>query len=133
MSQPVGFSIRELLEVDPSIEARTPPVDQLVVLLQSMGVEAEESTTDQKAIELQDFGRIRTSPGAVAWNDGCLDDEAVAALAIWLLAFFDGHELWMADGSGEIAFRVEPRTLFDKLKRKSSGDQVIDQDRPPNL
>lgn len=133
MSQPVGFSIRELLEVDASFEANTPPADQLLVLLRSMGVGAEASATDQRAIELQDFGRVRTSPGAVAWNDGCLDDAVVAVLAIWLLAYFDGHELWMADGSGEIAFRVEPLTLFEKLKRKSAGEQVIDRDRPPNL
>lgn len=133
MSQPVGFSIRELLEGDPSFEARTPPADQLLVLLQSMGVGAKDSGTDQNAVELQDFGRIRTSSGAVAWNDGCLDDRAVAVLAIWLLAYFDGHELWMADGSGEIAFRVEPLTLFDKLRRKSAGEQVIDPDRPSNL
>ena len=118
------------MESNSGFALRTPPVDQLVSLLNSVGVETVPVTGSDRAVALAAVpgAHIRVGGGSIVWNDGFLDIDAVAAIALWLVAYFDGHELWMADGSGSVLFRIDATTLRSQLERKSAGLSVIDPD-----
>lgn len=144
MSQPIALQIREMLDTGSPTGVRTPPRDALVATLINNGFAAHISDHDLRsvligAIDVNSAGftviadEIRLVPGGAVWRDGKLDDAIISTIAFWLDDYFEDHEVWLVNGSGSIAFKVNAETLANQLQRRAAGETVRDANPPSNI